>query len=150
MKIIWNAGLIAIVGLGLVACGGGDGEDAVDDVAAITDEGGVTPLPTNVPKTTPPAAETEPPVDPSKYQSNHDADAVYGYADITMEGSYLKLNLEGLTDPQMNQVVHRMKTELCTCGCPKDTIDECLVNDPNCSTATTLAKQVIREERLKS
>ena len=148
---MWNAGLIVITALGLVACGGG-GEDSVDDVAAVTSDGySVPPLPKAVPTDENARAPVGlSPVDPSKYQTEHDANAVYSYADLPMEGSYLKLNLEDLSDAQMNGVVHRLRTEFCTCGCPKDTIDQCLVNDPTCSTATTLAKQVIREERLKS
>ena len=148
MRIIWNAGLTVIMALCLVACGGGE-EDTVDDLAGISDD--VSPLPENVPKIPPSADQSaSTPVDPLKYQTEHDPDAAYGYSDITMAGSYLKLNLEDITDPQMNLVIHRLRTEFCTCGCPKDTIDQCLINDPTCSTATTLAKQVIREERLKS
>jgi hypothetical protein len=82
------------------------------------------------------------------YKSVNDPNATYTKADITMLGSYNKLDLDGIAPAVMNRIIHRMRTEQCTCGCP-DTIDECLIKDPQCTTAVTLANQIIREEQLK-
>jgi hypothetical protein len=84
------------------------------------------------------------------YKTKYDEKAVYGLNDLPGRGSYLKLDFTSLTPVQLNRVVHRLRTENCTCGCEGDLIDQCLVNDPNCSTAVTLANQIIREEKMKS
>jgi hypothetical protein len=81
------------------------------------------------------------------HRSNHDPDAVYTVDDVTMAGSYLKLDFRDLTDEQANRIVHRLRSELSTCGSGL-TIDECLVNRPQCATAVHLAKQVIREAKI--
>ena len=83
------------------------------------------------------------------YQTVHDPKAVYGKADLPVLGSYLKLDFTDLSANQLNRVIHRMKSESCTCGCNGEPIDQCLVNDPNCQTAVTLANQIIREEKTK-
>ena len=90
-------------------------------------------------------AKSEPP-----YKTTYDAKAVYGLNDLPGRGSYLKLDFTSLTSDQLNRVVHRLRTEDCTCGCVGDLIDQCLVNDPSCATAVELAKQIIREEKMKS
>lgn len=64
--------------------------------------------------------------------------------DLPTEGGYLHLSLVEVTDAQVDRVLQRLKTEFCTCGCPH-TIDDCLIQDPACTTARTLANQVIRE-----
>jgi hypothetical protein len=84
------------------------------------------------------------------YKSSDDPKAVYSASDLPGRGSYLKLDLTELTPDQLNRVIHRLRSEDCTCGCQGDLIDECLVNDPNCTTAVTLAKQIIREEKARS
>jgi hypothetical protein len=84
------------------------------------------------------------------YKTSYDEKAVYGLNDLPGRGSYLKLNFTSLTPNQLNRVIHRLRTENCTCGCEGDRIDQCLVNDPNCTTAVTLANQIIREEKMKS
>ena len=90
-------------------------------------------------------ASSEPPY---KTQAD-DPEAVYGMSDLPGRGSYLKLDFTNLTSNQLNRVIHRLRTEDCTCGCQGDLIDQCLVNDPSCTTAVTLAKQIIREEKMK-
>lgn len=100
-------------------------------------------------ETTVAAAETT--VAPSEppYKAIDDPKAVYGMSDLPGRGSYLKLDFTGLTPDQLNRVIHRLRSEDCTCGCQGDLIDQCLVNDPSCTTAVTLANQVIREEKMK-
>ncbi len=94
------------------------------------------------------AADTAAAADSSVYMSHEDPDAIYTAADLPGLGSYLKVDFTGLSAAQVNRVLHRLRTENCTCGCP-DTIDECLVKDPQCDTAVTLAGQIVREEKLK-
>ena len=84
------------------------------------------------------------------YKSSDDPKVVYSASDLPGRGSYLKLDFTELTPNQLNRVIHRLRSEDCTCGCQGDLIDECLVNDPNCTTAVTLANQIIREEKAKS
>jgi hypothetical protein len=133
-----RAALAAVlVGLVAAACGGGGAGSTAQDSPAAEDSALAAEHDTSG------AAE-------ARYHTEHDPDATYSQTDITMRGSYLKLNLEGISDPAMNQVIHRMRTEYCNCGCEKDTIDECLINDPSCETALALANQIIREEKLKS
>ena len=84
------------------------------------------------------------------YKSSNDPKAVYTASDLPGRGSYLKLDLTELTPDQLNRVIHRLRSEDCTCGCTGDLIDECLVNDPQCDTAVKLAQQIIREEKAKT
>ena len=83
------------------------------------------------------------------YFSEHDAGAFYTEADVPRRGSYLQLDLSGLDSEALNRVVHRLRTEFCNCGCVDDTIDECLVIDPDCETARHLAALIIREEAFR-
>ena len=162
-KTMWKAGLAVLAAVSLAACGGG-GETEVNagdntpgtDLAqsssaeAATDPGSPPPI-TGESSGDPSTPVTDPTIAPpaEKYATVYDPNAVYGYDDIKMGGSYLKLNLEGLTDDQMNRIIHRFRSEFCTCGCPKDPIDQCLVNDSACGTAVTLANNIIREEKIK-
>jgi hypothetical protein len=86
----------------------------------------------------------------NSYKSSDDPKAVYTASDLPGRGSYLKVDFTGLTPDQLNRVIHRLRSEDCTCGCQGDLIDECLVNDPQCTAAVTLTKQIIREEKAKS
>jgi hypothetical protein len=158
IRIIWTSVLAAAVAVTLVACGGGGAKDTSSEGMGQGQEASDQA-----------AGETTPPADmdtagvragtidganglPQKgtYKTSYDPKAVYGSADLPMMGSYLKIDFEDLTDAQMNRVIHRLRSEYCTCGCDKDPIDQCLVNDPDCTTAVTLAKQIIREEKTKS
>ena len=135
----------------LAACSGGqegtadNQETPAAETPAATQE---TPAAT---AQTPEDAPAEPEVekDPNRFVTTHDANATYAFSDLPTEGSFLKVQFNDLSDGQMNRVVHRLKTEHCTCGCPKDTIEECMVNDPACGTAPELARQIIREEKSK-
>lgn len=64
--------------------------------------------------------------------------------EIPREGGYVQIPLAEITDAQADRLLKRLKTEFCSCGCPH-TIDQCLIDDPACSTARTLALQVLRE-----
>ena len=123
-----------ILGLGLVGgCRGAQKDQAGEDQVSGTPEASVD--------------STGDEASQKTYFSNHDPDAVYTMADLPREGSYLKLDFSDLTPEQLNRVVHRLKTEYCTCGCVDDTIDECLVADPGCVTAVELAGMIKREEK---
>lgn len=162
IRTIWTSVLAGLTAATLVACGGGgtakdtanqDAGAAMNETASGRDAAG-----DETPAMTPESADTAAGAvenadalpEPGTYKTVYDPNAVYTAGDITMRGSYLKIDFEDLTASQVNRVVHRLRTEYCTCGCDKDTIDQCLVNDPDCTTAVTLAKQIIREERTKS
>lgn len=164
IRIIWMSVLAVLTAATLTACGGGgtakdtakqeSGASVTDKAADQATSGDETPAvtPESESGESDQATETENadalPA-PGTYKTVYDPNAVYGLSDITMKGSYLKIDFEDLSNSEVNRVIHRLRTEYCTCGCDKDTIDQCLVNDPNCTTAVTLAKQIIREEKTK-
>jgi len=43
--------------------------------------------------------------------------------------------------------LHRVNSEMCTCGCKNDTLARCLVNDPKCPTVKGLVQTVYDEMR---
>lgn len=69
---------------------------------------------------------------------------VFTRDDIPNEGGYLQIQIGDITDAQANRFLRRAKTEMCTCGCPH-TIDQCLIEDPQCDVARRLAAQILRE-----
>lgn len=69
---------------------------------------------------------------------------VFTRDDIPNEGGYLQIQFGDITDAQANRFLRRVKTEMCTCGCPH-TIDQCLIEDPQCDVARRLAVQILRE-----
>lgn len=150
-----------LVAAAVVSCGGGGEDDSAKSseagATAQAELGSPDPTPVATPAPTPDAGETpgdeEPTGSPDplsgRYRTAYDADATYTMDDITMQGSYLKVNLGDLDPDQLDRVIHRMRSEFCTCGCPKDPIDQCLINDPTCGTAVTLTNQIIREEKTK-
>jgi ATP-dependent helicase YprA (DUF1998 family) len=69
---------------------------------------------------------------------------VFTREDIPNEGGYLQVSIGEVTDAQANSFLRRLKSETCTCGCPH-TIDQCLLEDPQCTTAHQLAAQVLKE-----
>lgn len=160
IKTMWVVIPAIMLALGAAACGGGKNA-GTNDTAAVsnaepnasgTDQGDVKTL-GDTPSEDASATENgdETPVDDSRsYRTVNDPAATYTLDNVTMKGSYLKLDFTDLTADQLNRVLHRLRTEVCTCGCPNDPIDQCLVNDPACGTAVTLATQIIREEKMKS
>jgi len=69
---------------------------------------------------------------------------VFTKQDIPNEGGYLQVSIGDITDDQANRFMRRLKSEPCTCGCPH-TIDQCLIEDPQCDVAHNLARQVLKE-----
>lgn len=69
---------------------------------------------------------------------------VFSRDDIPNEGGYLQVSLGEVSDTQANAFMRRLKTEKCSCGCVH-TIDQCLIEDPQCDTAHQLAAQVLKE-----
>ncbi len=69
---------------------------------------------------------------------------VFTKQDIPNEGGYLQVSIGDVTDSQANKFLRRLKSEPCTCGCPH-TIDQCLIDDPQCDVAHNLARQVLKE-----
>jgi len=56
------------------------------------------------------------------------------------------VDLKGLTADQKREVLKRMNSQNCTCGC-KLTIAQCRINDESCSTSKTLAEKIVSEVR---
>ena len=54
------------------------------------------------------------------------------------------VDLSGLTPEQKKQVLHRLNTENCTCGCDM-TVAECRITDSPCPTSRDLAAKVVKE-----
>lgn len=64
------------------------------------------------------------------------------------ENYFLELpgfDLSTLTPKQKERFLERVNKEICTCGCPNDTIARCLVNDPKCPTVRGLAQKVFSD-----
>lgn len=68
---------------------------------------------------------------------------------ITVRENYFMelpgIDLSTLTPKQKQRYLDRVNKEICTCGCPTDTIARCLVNDPKCGTVRGLAEKVLSE-----
>lgn len=77
------------------------------------------------------------------------ANLVFTRDDIPREGGYLQVTIGDVNDAESNKFLRRLKTERCTCGCPH-TIDQCLIEDPQCDVAHRLAAQVLREVQIGS
>lgn len=122
-----------------VACGGGEPPQKAEPGLA-SGETATAPASTEEPAAPTMSTET--------YRSHHDPNAFYTRDTFHLTGSYLKVDTSGLTPDQFNRVIHRLKTEKSTCGSGY-TIDECLVNRPQCWVAVELLKQVVREETMK-
>lgn len=136
---------IVVLALAVFAAAGCGKKESASTKSETQSTSAETTLTANTPpETTPPETTAT-----RTYQTVHDPSAVYGKDDLPNLGSYLKLDFTELSSDQLNRVIHRMKSEGCTCGCNGEPIDQCLVNDPNCQTAVTLANQIIREEKAK-
>jgi len=68
---------------------------------------------------------------------------------ITVRENYFMelpgIDLGTLTPKQKQRYLDRVNKEICTCGCPNDTIAHCLVNDPTCPTVRGMAEKVLSE-----
>lgn len=56
------------------------------------------------------------------------------------------VDLKGLTPDQKREVLKRMNSQNCTCGC-KLTIAQCRINDESCTTSKALAEKIVSEVR---
>jgi hypothetical protein len=54
-------------------------------------------------------------------------------------------DLTPLEKHQREKFLHRVNSELCTCGCKNDTLAHCLVNDPKCPAVKNLVQNVYDE-----
>jgi hypothetical protein len=123
-----------------VACGSGGSTGKADPASASASGEVETPAED--------AAAATPTLSTETYRSQHDPDAFYTRDTFPLTGSYLKVEMDDLTPDQFDRVIHRLKCEKSTCGSGY-TIDECLVNRPQCWVAVELLKQVVREEKLR-
>ncbi|PYQ14519.1 MAG: hypothetical protein DMH00_01280 [Acidobacteria bacterium] len=68
---------------------------------------------------------------------------------VTVQENYFMdlpgMDLTALTPKQKQRFLDRVNKEVCTCGCPNDTIARCLVNDPKCPSVRGLAEKVLSE-----
>ena len=140
---------VLATGLALLAgCGGsGDGEGT-----AAADDAKTPPAETEATGTDEAAADEGALANLDRYRSVNDPDAVYTYDDIPQRGNYIRVNFEGLTDEQVNRVVHRLRTEKCNCAeCQKDdvTLDECLLGRHDCGISERTATDIVAEEKRK-
>jgi len=58
------------------------------------------------------------------------------------------ISFDGLTHGQKAEVLKRLNTDMCTCGCGS-TLAGCRIEDPSCETSLPLAKKVVAEIRKK-
>ena len=55
------------------------------------------------------------------------------------------VDLTALDTRSREKFLHRVNSELCTCGCKNDTIARCAVNDPKCPLVKSLVQKVYDE-----
>ena len=60
------------------------------------------------------------------------------------------IDLSGLDQKTREKYLHRVNSELCTCGCRNDTIAHCIVNDSKCPSVKSLAQKVLDEVKAGS
>lgn len=129
----------------LFACGGGGAGDqsSSGDVSQAHSE------------TPPPAQDHANPAEPEHYDPASAAGAVKGIPAPTNTGGIEAVanyfaevpgfDLAPLSEHNREKFLHRINSELCTCGCKNETIAWCLVNDPKCPTVKGLAQTVYDE-----
>jgi hypothetical protein len=54
-------------------------------------------------------------------------------------------DLAPLSTHQREKFLHRVNSEVCTCGCKNDTLAKCLVNDPKCPAVKGMVQTVYDE-----
>ncbi len=120
-----------------------------------------TPAPTSAQAATPPAppagkADGQAAVaDDHQYDPATAAGAVRGVPAPTNTGTIEAVanfftevpgvDLTTLDTHTREKFLHRVNSELCTCGCKNDTIARCAVNDPKCPRVKTLVQKVYDE-----
>jgi hypothetical protein len=103
----------------------------------------------------PPAQDHANPAEPEHYDPASAAGAVKGIpaptntSGIEAVANYFAevpgFDLQPLGEHGREKFLHRINSELCTCGCKNETIAWCLVNDPKCPTVKGLAQTVYDE-----
>ncbi|HEU5182853.1 MAG TPA: hypothetical protein VFW45_18840 [Candidatus Polarisedimenticolia bacterium] len=95
---------------------------------------------------TKPAAKAAPQTQTAPAPENQPVQSKEG---VTIRENYFMelpgIDLTTLTPKQKQRYLDRVNQELCTCGCPNDTIAHCLVNDPKCPTVRGIAEKVLSE-----
>jgi len=141
------AGVIVILAL-LAACGG-----APKETGEAAPEPAATPVPAARAANDP--AEAAAPGELSDYDPSTAAGAVKGVPSPTNTASieavanfFTELpgfDLTSLSTHQRDKLLHRVNSELCTCGCRNETLAHCLVNDPKCPAVKGLVQAVYDE-----
>jgi hypothetical protein len=135
-----------------LACGGSKSETT----ASTTPQAGTTPTTQTAPP--PPAADARQDAtgdDAHLYDPATAAGAVRGIpaptntASIEAVANFFTeipgVDLTALDTRSKEKFLHRVNSELCTCGCKNDTIARCAVNDPKCPLVKTLVQKVYDE-----
>ena len=101
----------------------------------------------------PPASNAA--AEPEHYDPASAAGAVKGIPAPTNSGSIEAVanyfadlpgfDLAALGEPGREKFLHRVNSEMCTCGCKNETIAWCVVNDPKCPTVKGLAQAIYDE-----
>jgi hypothetical protein len=95
---------------------------------------------------TKPAAKAAPQTQTAPASENQPVQSKEG---VTIRENYFMdlpgIDLSTLTPKQKQRYLDRVNQEMCTCGCPNDTIARCLVNDPKCPTVHGIAEKVLSE-----
>ena len=145
--------LVAILAL---SCGG-----AKTDTAASSTPAAGTP-PAAQAASSPPAADAgkaggqaADDADAQQYDPSTAAGAVRGIPAPTNTASIVAVanfftevpgvDLTALDTRSKEKFLHRVNSELCTCGCKNDTIARCAVNDPKCPLVKSLVQKVYDE-----
>jgi hypothetical protein len=138
----------------LAACGGAPKAPA--ETAAATPPAAPEPQAhaANDPAQPPPPAVAAPPAR-DEFDPATAAGAVKGVpaptnsASIEAVANYFTdlpgLDMSGLSDQQRQHLLHRVNSELCTCGCKHETLAFCFVNDPRCPKVKGLVNTVLND-----
>ena len=142
------AGVVAVLAL-LAACGGGTTTETGETTAAPA----ATPEPASQAANDP--AEAAAPGKPLDYDPATAAGAVKGVpapsnsAPIEAVANFFTelpgFDLAPLSTAQREKFLHRVNSELCTCGCKNDTLAHCLVNDAKCPMVRGMVQTVYDE-----
>jgi len=136
--------LLAVCG-GLVAGCGGQSASGDDAAASSQASGHSATAATDTLKSAIPPR--------SGFVSQDDPNAVYTESDIPERGNFLKLDFSGMDPETLNKVIHRLRTEHTPCTgetCAGLTFEEALITELQCDITVRGAKNVIREEKMKS
>jgi len=143
--LLWLALACLILG----ACGGGGAKDNQGEAAPAADASATPPGQDHANPAPPAAAE------PEHYDPASASGAIKGVpaptntATIEAVANYFAevpgFDLAPLGERGREKFLHRVNSELCTCGCKNETIAWCLVNDPKCPMVKGLAQAVYDE-----